>query len=114
MEASRTKQIITLKNLPSNLVEEAIVVLKTNKKIKNLEYTKNNQKDKKEDKKEPEDFYLIKEAEMVVNEYIKEIENKDYNLFSKKANLEKRYLRSRKLNIGLLLFSVISLAIHFI
>ena len=113
MEASKTKQIITLKNLPSNLVEEAIVVLKTNKKIKNLEYTKKNTKEKDE-KKEPEDFYLIKEAEMIVNEYIKEIEKKDYNLFSKQSKLEKKCKKLRYMNIGLLLFSVISLLIHFI
>jgi len=33
METSEAKQMITLKNLPSNLVEEAIVVLKANQMV---------------------------------------------------------------------------------
>ena len=34
MEASKLKNMVILKNLPSNLVEEAIVILKENKKVK--------------------------------------------------------------------------------
>ena len=37
MEVSNMKNMVVLKNLPSNIVEEAFVVLKANKKIKNLE-----------------------------------------------------------------------------
>lgn len=36
MDVSNMKNIIVLKNLPSNLVEEAIVVLKENKKVKDI------------------------------------------------------------------------------
>ena len=35
MNITGMKNIVVLKNLPSNLVEEAIVVLKANKRIKN-------------------------------------------------------------------------------
>lgn len=38
MDVSNMKNIIVLKNLPSNLVEEAIVVLKENKKVKRYQY----------------------------------------------------------------------------
>ena len=37
MSQSNLKNMIVLKNLPSNIVEEAIVILKTNKRIKKLE-----------------------------------------------------------------------------
>ena len=37
MNQSNLKNMVVLKNLPSNIVEEAIVILKTNKKVKKLE-----------------------------------------------------------------------------
>ena len=37
MEASNLKNMVVLKNLPSNIVDEAIIVLKTNKKAKKLQ-----------------------------------------------------------------------------
>ena len=51
MEASNLKNMVVLKNLPSNIVDEAIIVLKTNKKAKKLQkIEKNNQLDKEEKK----------------------------------------------------------------
>ena len=38
MNISNMKNIIVLRNLPSNLVDEAIVVLKENKKVKKYQY----------------------------------------------------------------------------
>ena len=49
MENNKMKNIVVLKNLPSNIVEEAIVFVKTNKYAKKLEYidkTTNLKKDK--------------------------------------------------------------------
>ena len=37
METSNMKNMVVLKNLPSNLVEEAIIILKSNKKVKKLQ-----------------------------------------------------------------------------
>lgn len=37
METSNMKNMVILKNLPSNLVEEAIVILKSSKKVRKLE-----------------------------------------------------------------------------
>ena len=34
MEDSKLKNMVVLKNLPSNIVDEAIIVLKSNKKVK--------------------------------------------------------------------------------
>ena len=37
MQANKLKNIVILKNLPSNIVEEAIVILKSNKYAKKLQ-----------------------------------------------------------------------------
>ena len=44
METSNMKNMVVLKNLPSNLVEEAIVILKSSKKVKKLEKIDKNNK----------------------------------------------------------------------
>ena len=44
MEKSQMKNIVILKNLPSNLIEEAFVVLKSRKTAKRLEYIEKNDK----------------------------------------------------------------------
>ena len=64
MEASKLKNMVILKNLPSNLVEEAIVILKENKKVKKLEKIDKNKKTeyKRENKKD----YVLKEAELKI------------------------------------------------
>lgn len=91
MENSNMKNMIVLKDLPSNIVEEAIVILKTNKKVKKLEKinkvtkvetSKNDSKDKD---------YILKEAEMLVNNYIYEIEEgkKEKDKKNKKSKLKK-------------------------
>ena len=41
MNQGGLKNMVVLKNLPSNIVEEAIIVLKTNKKIKQVEKNRN-------------------------------------------------------------------------
>ena len=44
MENGKMKNILVLKDLPSNLVEEAIVILKSSKKVKKLERIEKNNK----------------------------------------------------------------------
>lgn len=66
------KNTVVLKNLPSNIVEEAIIVFKANIKLKEeqeLDNNKNIEKNKEKD-------YILKEAEMLVNNYIKRVEEK--------------------------------------
>lgn len=101
MEVSNMKNIVVLKNLPSNLVEEAIVILKTNKEAKKLEYVEkstntniNNNKKTKE--------YMIREAESVISSYISKIENnKEPKTLNR--NIEKKY---RKLKIYSVIASI--------
>ncbi len=76
METSKMKNMVVLKNLPSNLVEEAIVILKSSKKVRKLEkIDKNNKLEEKEPEKKEKD-YVLKEAEMLVSSYISKLENK--------------------------------------
>lgn len=70
MNESKMKNMVVLKNLPSNIVEEAYIVLKPNK---NLKY--NIEKQENENTRISSD-YLVKEAEMVVSNYLSKIEEK--------------------------------------
>ena len=98
MDTSNLKNIVVLKDLPSNLVEEAIIVLKENQKIQKLELVDQEkkckpieqlpkncvQKDEKnlkdnrnqKDNKNSKD-YIFKEAQLLIADYISKIENKN-------------------------------------
>lgn len=74
MNASRMKNIIVLKDLPSNLVDEAIVILKSGKKIKQKEVIESkNESNFKEIQENSKDI-AVKEAEFLVEDYIKKLE----------------------------------------
>ena len=92
MESSNFKNMVVLKKLPSNLVEEAIIILKANKKVRRLEKAPNvnNLSSEIFDKKEKD--YILKEAEMLVTKYIDEVEQKKQKELENKRNL-KKYIR---------------------
>jgi len=75
MNVSHMKNIIVLKDLPSNLVDEAIVILKSGSKIKNKEIvdTKAHQGNF-EDMSDGNYETAIKEAEFLVENYMNKIE----------------------------------------
>ncbi len=81
MDISTMKNMVVLRDLPSNLIEEAIVVLKANKKIKKLEYSENKSEKfknyKENNNKINKQDYIIKEAEFVISNYISKIESQD-------------------------------------
>ena len=54
MNQSALKNMVVLKNLPSNIVEEAIIILRANKKIKQNEKIDKNFKEKEESTKSKE------------------------------------------------------------
>lgn len=86
------KNMIVLKDLPSNIVEEAWVILKPEIKNKEKEVIKklklNNVKN------ETQNGYVVKEAETVIHDYLKNINNyedkKKYNIIIKKYNKLKK------------------------
>ena len=75
MNVSSMKNMVILKNLPSNIIDEAIVVLKANTKVKNLEKIENYRVSETNNGKKDEKEYVLKEAEMLVSDYISKIEN---------------------------------------
>ena len=88
METSNLKNMVVLRNLPSNIVEEAIVV----KKLEKIEKIQNTEA-QKIDKKEKD--YIFKEAEMVVSQYLSKIEdNKKEERISQKN--KRKYERLKK------------------
>ena len=99
MEDNNLKNIVVLKNLPSNIVEEAIVVLKGNK-IKLPEHVENK---KESNIKTGTKDYILKEAEMVVTNYLSSIENRKPMNSNKLNIIEKRYKRLKFISIGLLI-----------
>ena len=105
MEASNLKNMVVLKNLPSNIVDEAIIVLKTNKKAKKLQkIEKNNQVDK-EEKKDKD--YILKEAEMLVNSYISKVETKDIKKDNVSQKQKNRYEKLKKYAIATTVLCII-------
>ena len=76
MDVSKMKNMVVLKNLPSNIVDEAFVVLKTNKKAKKFEKAQNIKKVQAQEESKKDKDYVLKEAEMLVSDYILKIENK--------------------------------------
>lgn len=101
METSYMKNMVVLKNLPSNLVEEAIVILKSSKRVKELKnlekldkFEKSNLFNGEPIKKEKD--YILKEAEMLVNSYIDKIEVKHEKKQDIIMKNRKKYMRLKR------------------
>ena len=93
METSNMKNMVVLKNLPSNLVEEAIIVLKSSKKVKKLEKIEKKNKIEKNNTMKREKDYVLKEAEKLVSSYISKLENKQKQKQSKNIKNNRKYIR---------------------
>lgn len=107
METSKLKNMVVLKNLPSNIVDEAIIVLKTNKKVKKLQkIEKDKQIAEKEDNKKDKE-YILKEAEMIINNYISKIENKDNGKIIINKNTNEKYKKLKNYAIATTILCVI-------
>lgn len=108
MNQSGLKNMVILRNLPSNIVEEAIIVLKTNKKVKENEKVDKsvNAKDEKVGNKERENDYILKEAEMLVSNYITRLEQKkkERNEVQNKINKKCKNLKKYIITMGIIIF----------
>ncbi len=107
------RNIVVLKDLPSNLVEEAIVILKGDKrKIECLKKHIKNDTLKKQTQKidKPKD-YIVKEAQMVISNYISNIENQRKYKNSKKSNrnMERKYKAMKIASIVMFIALVINI-----
>lgn len=110
MDTESMKNMVVLKNLPSNIVDEAIVILKPNIKLKSLDIANKNSNNGKKTNEKNSKKYIINEAEMVIGNYISKIENdkKKANKTNKKIETKYKRLRAISILLGMLLF--ISLA----
>ena len=108
MDKQDMKNMVVLKDLPSNIVDEAIVILKPNIKIKNLDLIdKNSKKPKKENSKK----YIINEAEMLISNYISNVENNKNKNIKINKKIEKKYKRLKAVSVAL---GVIVMLLFFI
>ena len=105
---SDMKNMIVLKNLPSNLVEEAIIILKENNKIHKYQTIASNEENMEEEEKE-QTGYIVKDAEMVIKSYLDRIENNSPKKERNIKKLEKRYKNSIRLNLFLLLTTIVGI-----
>jgi len=104
MNSEKMKNMIVLKNLPSNIVDEAIIVLKDNKKAKSFKKLEK-QNNGIISQEETED-YIINEAEMVISNYLSKVEKeKQIKTYSMKK-MEDKY---KKLKITSIILGVIVL-----
>jgi len=90
MDTGKIKNMVVLKDIPSNLIDEAIIILKPNKTIKSFDYIKSNediQNSQGERKNNPKD-YIVNEAEMVIANYIKSLEKQE-DVSDKNVNFKK-------------------------
>ena len=107
MKSKQLKNMIVLKNLPSNMIEEAIVVLKQNKKI---EIMKHLEKEKSVQCRTNSSDYILQEAEFVISNYISDIEK---NKKAKKIkDIEQKYKKARAFSIILLVLIVLQAIIY--
>lgn len=106
MDIQNMKNMVVLKNLPSNLVEEAFVVLKDNVKVHKEGFV-GNKKEESTPKIKNKD-YVIKEAEMIVKDYVSKIENKQTKITKEKIKLEEKCKRLKYGCIFLAMFSFLS------
>ncbi len=125
MNTSSMKNIVVLKDLPSNIVEEAIIFLKENQKLKRPELvdidlkkikenSKNNtETNKKIDGKNSKD-YIVNEAQMLIAEYISKLENKDKKENISYKKLKKKYNFLKKVSSFLAIALIISTALIFL
>ena len=96
MQDSNLKNIVVLKNLPSNLVDEAIIILKSKKTAKRLEFIEKKSNITYNRTKENKD-YVIREGESVISSYISKLEKN--NRKKTDNNIETKYKKIKLYSI---------------
>lgn len=112
MQSSDMKNMVVLKNLPSNMVEEAIIIFKETQRVKQKELIDKENKISSEEIQPKSKEYILKEAEMLVTDYINKIENK--KKITSKKGIESKYKNLKKYSIASTIFLIVSLIINFI
>ncbi len=119
MNTGGMKNIVILKDLPSNLVEEAIVFLKENQKLKKPELidieTKQakGQANKKEEKVRSSRDYIVNEAQMLIADYISKVENNHKSEELVYKRLKRKYRLLKKISCALAIGLVVNIILLF-
>ena len=106
MNQSGLKNMVVLKNLPSNIVEEAILILKANSKIMQNEKIENKKTAGNDTvKNNIENEYILIEAEMLISNYITRIEKrkKEKNEIQKKIDFKCKNLKRVVMVMGIII-----------
>lgn len=103
MNLSKMKNIIVLKGMASNVVDEAIVVLKPNVKIKQSEY---NKKGTNLESGKNKKMIVVKEAEATINMYVNKLQKDSKKIENDKLKMKYRFLQIS--NVVLILIIIIA------
>lgn len=90
MQLSKMKNIIVLRGMSSNVVDEAIVVLKPNIKLKQSEY---NSKGKMTSIDKNKKMIVTKEAENTINLYIKKLQKDSKTQINDQLKMKYKFLQ---------------------
>ena len=101
MKIENMQHIVVLKNLPSNIIEEAFVILKPNLKVKEVNGIKKESEYLNCEKKKKPKEYIIKGMERKKEE-------------KKQKEIEKRYKKLKKICTILTFIIFISMLVHFL
>lgn len=108
MQLSKMKNIIVLRGMASNVVDEAIVVLKPNVKLKQSEY---NSKNKHISENKSKKMILLKEAETTIETYVNKLQKESTKIQDNKFKIKYRFLQI--CNIILILSMIIATLIIY-
>lgn len=119
MNTGSLKNIVILKDLPSNLVEEAIVFLKENQKLRKpelIDTDSKNQKGKPEEKIKPKNSkdYIVNEAQMLIADYISKLENENKKEDISYKKLKRKYQILKKFSLAITIGFMLSTSLVFI
>ena len=100
MGNEKLKNMVILKNLPSNVIDEAIVILKPNVKLNKTDYANKN---KLLDSKMHSKDYIINEAQMVISNYISKLEKPKKEKYKLDKKMKNQCKKLKIMSIGLIL-----------
>ena len=113
MQVNNVKNIVVLKSLPSNIVEEAIIILKSNKYAKKFQTIETNNKKEIEKNDFSKKEYVVKEAEAILASYVTKVEN-SRKFERTNQNLKRKYELLKKYSLIITILFCISIIILFV
>jgi len=114
MDTGKMKNMVVLKDLPSNIIDEAIVVLKPNVKVgAGFHARPDSHSDTNEYKIGTKD-YVINEAQMVISNYLSNMENEKKMKYKNIKSIENKYKILRTVLIAVTVLGVLNYIIKLV